>query len=339
MRMKSLILFIALLASICAIAENNNFKADVTVSSTTINLTDVLNVRAVLSFPDSYHPNIDSIQSGLLTYNGLHEPPFYLVGKEVGPITKANGNSSQTITFAVAPQMPGQHILSLLMVRFDPNSPGSPVTIPSELFDITVTATPSFFSMESALLPPLPLSQTLPINISIENQRAFQNNPAAISHAKKITIDALEQRSFPWGFFVSAIALLIAVVLIRSSTGNDEVGQHDTVSYEQLKQESIDQLQKVLVNTPKTNENANAYLLRLDSSLRNYLDTTYRISTASSTALELAKKTQMITSIKPHVRTELTRIFQETDQIKFAKKQATTNDADGAADTVNKLLS
>lgn len=335
MRLPLFIIIIALAATLSAetTAPQSTFKADVTLSSQSIALTDQLNVHVSLTFPNTYHPNIDQIKSSMLEYNGLQEPPFYLMNSSVNPAVENNGIVSQEVILNVTPQMPGKHFLTLQLIRFDPNAKGPSVQVPTDIFEVEVSVPTSTFNREAAMAPPMSFSKVLPITISAENQREFQHSP----EGDRITA-ALQQRVIPWILLVSIVAVIITVILIRALKGAHTHIKDDPLLAERLRHLSLEELQNLVAKQPGKEESPNAYFLRLDGALRKYLDTTYHLDASASTAQELAIKTDALPGINTQVRKQIGKIFLQTDQIKFAHATASQNDLKEAIKAVSLLI-
>jgi hypothetical protein len=213
-----LLIFLLIMTSrLCAETGAQSFNAVATISTNTVSITDVLTFHIDLTFPDTHHPNIDLIKSNLQAYHGLDEPPFYIVKSEVQPVVKTNGSSTQIIDFTIAPQIPGMHFLSAQIVRFDPNTTGNPVEIPTDIFKVDVSIPSISFHMKDVLAPPMPLTQHLPIEISTINQREYLTNPILIATEINAATSDLNNKTIPWISLISAAAVLIAIVLIRSA--------------------------------------------------------------------------------------------------------------------------
>lgn len=192
----------------------------------------------------------------------------------------------------------------------------------------STTDSQPYLDLHSVISPPMPLSQALPISISTENQRLFQNNPTLNELERKNAEIALNSRNFPWMAMISAFGVIIAIILIRSSTTAPIHSEDDPEAAERKRRESVDILQKLIVNTPKTNEDANAYMLRLDNALRKFLDSTFHIGASTSTTQELASSTVSLPGIDPLVSKQIIALFQQTDKIKFAQISSTQNDVE-----------
>lgn len=194
------------------------------------------------------------------------------------------------------------------------------------------------FNPESVIQPPMEFTQKLPVTISVQNQREYENNPAMIAAEKTQIINALNERNFPSTHIIAAIAVLIAIALIRGLPETQKELQDDALAAVRKQKESLEELQKVLINTPKTDETADAFFLRLDSALRKYLDSTYHIGATTSTSQELSKSAESIPGIDPQIRKQLIQVLQKTDQVKFARQNATQKDTEMAASVVKSAL-
>lgn len=198
-------------------ANESGFNAEVSLSANSISLNDTLTLNAILSFPSSYHPNVDAITSELLSYNGFYPPAFHLMEKETKEIQKIGNIQRQEIKFILSPQIPGIHKVTLQLIKFDSeDEKEKSVYLPTEIFDLQVSNPKVSFDAQDLISPPMTFSKLLPVTIDLANKRGFQDS-ALITSTERTNIESsLLTKNPPWIMLISAIVVLIAIAIIRS---------------------------------------------------------------------------------------------------------------------------
>lgn len=72
------------------------------------------------------------------------------------------------------------------------------------------------FELQSMIEPPMPLSEELPIVISIDNKNKYVDNPALRQRILQQNHAILKNREFPWIPILAAITVLVVIALIRN---------------------------------------------------------------------------------------------------------------------------
>lgn len=317
--------------------DNTEFVVDIALSSQQLAIDDLLTVTAILTFPNTYHPNIDQMRSGIVAYGGIDDSPFVLMKSSAQPVQNKEGKSTQKIDFILSPQIPGDHFLTFQMVRFDSNANDAAVEVPSDIFSVGVIIPEGNFQFNHVISGPLPLSQQLPITISEQNQRKYLQNAILESKERLRVMTVLQGTSFPWLSWLSAVVVLFVIVLIWMLPEVEGPSEDDKIAIERVRQAALEELRKLVLMSPDTDETASAFFLRLDNALRDYLDTSYHFGAAALTSQELARK--MTSSFDKELCSGLIGIFQTADNIKFAHRDVSRQDCLKAIQTLKSMLS
>ncbi|MEI8124978.1 MAG: hypothetical protein WCG42_04430 [Parachlamydiaceae bacterium] len=312
------------------------FTVDMSLSGEELTIDQDLIVKAILTFPDTYHPNIPQMRSNLLAYYGFGVSSFSFVKSESSPIEKIDGGNSQKVNFVLSPRRSGRHFLSFKFVRFDPNSSGKSVDIPSDILmiDITIPKTP--FILQNVISPPMPLSRNFPVDLSERNRRKYIQNPVILNSQKEEMLSYLAGRKFPWLTLLSLFIIVLVIILVRLSPDDDLISKEEALSSEKERALATERLRSLVLATPKAEESASAFFLRLQGGLRNYIDSAYHIGVTTSTFQEIADK--KIPLFTEDINIPLMEVFREAEDVKFARKEASKKDCDTVLEVINKIL-
>lgn len=187
------------------------------------------------------------------------------------------------------------------------------------------------------IIPPMALSKDIPVTIDLENHREFQYNNAIEASEKTHIQDILTQKDPPWTLFGAAFIVIITIVFIRTSETSPKPLEEDPHALMLTQLKSAQELKGAL-QAMQQNTTAETFFLTIDRPLRKYLDSAYHIGANTSTAQELTKKSTTLTNLDTDLQKKIALIFQQIDQIKYAKKQSTEINKDVASDAISTLL-
>ncbi|MEI8365812.1 MAG: hypothetical protein WCF65_05270 [Parachlamydiaceae bacterium] len=199
-----------------------------------------------------------------------------------------------------------------------------------------VTTSNASFEFQNVISLPLPLSRDFPVTISPENDRKYLKNPQFSARNQAEIMSLLQTKSFPLLHIFAAIIVFAVIILIRLTPDVASSIKEDILSAEQVRIQATEKLENLIINSPQPNESASAFFLRLESALREYLDSTYHLGASTSTSQELATKS--ISCVDTNLQLRLVGIIQEAESIKFSRKEISEYECHSAVEVVKILL-
>lgn len=297
----------------------SDFSVKTAVSAEQIAIDQSLTLQATLTYPSSYHPDINLMRSRLLTYAGLDEPPFTLTKEIAYPTQTSDKLVTQRFDFILSPQLSGEHFLTLHFIPFEPNSKEEKtVEIPSDVFTIQVTIPQVKFDLYSLIEPPMPMSQDLPVAISQANKREYLKNPSLWDQEAIKNGAFLKNKSFPWTPVVATLIVILVIFLVRILPSNIMKDKLDPLTREKINLEIKQELKNICVLKPNDPNEAASLITQADFLVRKYLDHNYQFPAFSLTTQELTNQTKALADLTPSLQDEIVQIFKKADQIKFA---------------------
>lgn len=318
----------------------SEFSVETAISSDTLDINQQLILQMTITYPSTYHPNIDLIRRRLVQNAGLYEPPFALAKDEVHPRQETKGIMKQQIDFILSPQTVGKHNLSAGLIQFDPNSKGGKkVDIASDLFTIDVNSSKVEVNLHSLIEPPMTFSTELPIVISQGNRRAHINNPLLLNEEAEKNAEFIKSKAIPWLAMTAALAVMLVIAFTRLLPARNVKNEADPLFKEKIEAHIREDLQGLALNGPKDAGEIGAFITRLDYVLRRYLLNKYDFPAFSFTTQELEKEIDTHEELLPEVRKGMVETFRAADQVKFAKQVPSRDEFVKLLEMVKQLLS
>ena len=88
------------------------FSVEVVIPHETIALADPLAVHLTVTYPKSYHINLDDLKSNLLKHSSIQPDPFVFLAVHESTQPLANERSQQRVEFTLQPQLIGEFPLT-----------------------------------------------------------------------------------------------------------------------------------------------------------------------------------------------------------------------------------
>jgi hypothetical protein len=291
--------------------DNQGFSASASFSQKTMSLMEPLQITLTLTYPKTFHPDIEQIRMNLFQNIGIGETPFAPVNEHISsPETKKEGFLTQILTFILSPKMAGTHQLTFLDIPFD--SDGQSVHVMSGITTVTVTLPPSLSSIPPYEPPLMTFSEALPVDLSPSNRASLLADPKLQLEEIHRNNILFKEKTIPWaGIILLIAAIIFAVYAIKKkhkliSTLPGKAIDPKVAARRELRQLSYQKM------TPEE------LYPRLSSILSKFMEEHYQIRARSSTTEEFLKSISSLPYFQSKDRLDSLREFLTTaDQIKF----------------------
>lgn len=294
------------------------FSLAVTLPETEISLLEELTLFVTLTFPDTYHVNLDLLRSRLLYHSSSPDAPFTLGSEIVFPPSTSQHVNTQKVVLTLEPQYSGKHSLTFLVVLFEPNDPkqNSPVELISPIFEVRVTH-PSKEIKEPLLSPLMTFSMGFPIDLDADNRRALR----APSYQSRI-LQVFKEREIPWlGIFSLAGALIFIFKFgkTRADTEKERIKKHASAKQKALQELST--LQKMI----QSNQ-IDLFYVAITHTIRNFIEEYYHVEADTRTTEEFLNDMILHPIFSEEVQEKLKSFLESADQVMYGRGQSTQQD-------------
>lgn len=303
--------------------EKDSFLAEVTFSETNVPILNTFTVTLKLQYPTTHHVDPIQLQEHLLDHSVLIPAPFKVVSSE--------NKDDKVFTFVLRALSAGNFPLTFQNITFLPKNPGTePVTLISDIVEINVLDSPA---ASFTTFPLLPISLTVPLEVSQENQLGIIYNPTNLSAEAERNQLIWQQHQFPWLNFLLAILAISLFFIIRYGIAllPKEVETEEQRT-SRLRQEALTQLSQA----PK--DSVKCYLMVSDV-VRKMLEAQYKVSAFSQDTRETLSAVSSIHNISESTRQQLVTLLSVADQVKFARYQPSSEECQKAVSLAKRMFS
>jgi hypothetical protein len=294
---------------------NDQFSAEITLSTPSLPVDKNLEVTLLLRFPETYSVDLDTVRVNLLKYAGLSEPPFALISEKVEDLP--NGKK---IIFQLEPLLEGIHFLSLYDIEFNPKDKNTPpIAIISEIFEIEVTLPSIDAEFRGVVYPLLSLTTRYPLAISPDNRKDLLLNPLLQQFENERNASIIKQKTFPFpqlvGIALFLFLLLIARMQPKKSPDLDKLRKKQALTSKKKALKALTSLQ----NRKLPQKNAyDEYYIDLTNTVRRYIEENYQIKATTSTTPEFLESMTQNPIFDEKTKNLLQNFLISADQVKFA---------------------
>lgn len=293
--------------------DKQGFSASAVFSPESLSLFEQLHVALTLTYPAGYHPNLPEIRNHLFQNIGIGEAPFTLESEKIGtPQAIKNGFLTQTVAFELSPKFAGHHPLTFMGIPFDPDSPktGAQAIVMSGIATITVTQPPAI-SFAAYYEPPLlPLSQTLPVDLSPSNKEQLVLTPEKKEREARLNEERFYAKSLPW----LSLGLLILAILYAISFIKKRQAQPPPSKVGNPKAKALQRLQGISPDSMSLKE----MYLQLTAILNEFIGEYYHIQALPWTSEEFIKAMSTLPLFQQaDNRNSMQEFLNTADKIKF----------------------
>lgn len=306
----------------------NKSEVVVTLSSDEISLQDQLSVDLVLTYPKTWKVDTEILKAHLL--KGWNEQMvFYPVSEKI-----ENLPNGMHLSYILEPLAVGTFPVSFLDIPFTSTDQKEPIKILTKIFDVTIKPVPQVeedsFSI-SSLLPP---TNEPPLGITEINRKRFLDSPQINEIEAKRNVELFKERTFPLipllllsGFIVLAYLLRNRLLEIIQTWRKGKIVPPKTKALEQLNE---------LSKTRTDNEKEN--YTEVSTIMKQFLTDFYGLQTSSQTTEELIQTIMGSARFDTIAKEKYRRFLNDTDSIKFTKRQPSSQDLEAAIEAAKDLI-
>lgn len=295
------------------------FSLEITLPQTQISLLEELPLFVSLTFPDTYHINLENLRSRLLYHSFSPDAPFSLNSEIVLPLTTTSQHINiQKVVFILEPQYSGKHPLTFLVVSFEPNDPKTNPIVELTSPIVEVLVTPSSKGIKEPLDAPLmTFSMGFPIDLDADNRRA-QIAPPYQSHILQV----FKEREVPWlGIFSLVAALIFIFKFGKMQTDEDRERIKKHVDAKQKALQELSVLQKMIQD-----HQINLFYVGITHTLRSFIEDYYHVEAGSRTTEEFLNDRAAHPIFSSEMQEKLKSFLENADKVLYGLGQATQQD-------------
>lgn len=318
------------------------FSASAEFSNEELSVEDLLKVKLLLTYPDTYHVDVEQLQENLLRHSPLYAAPF----RVLEPVSNHQVSSSdhsieQTLIFTLQPELPGTFSLTFYDIQFIPDVlQEKPVEIISDIVEVKIDQPSAEGVQFIKPRPLLTLSPALPIQISEANQRNILESKERQQAAERYNHEIMQQSSIPWleillVFLVSA--LLIAMRYAPTLAKKPEETPYERIT--RLHKESLEKLDGLHQQKLLDQHLYIPFYVGVADTVREYVDEKYRLNIAARTTQEFVQQIEATPIVDPEIQQPLEQFFLHADRVKFSQEPPTLAECKAAEQIARKALS
>lgn len=310
---------------------DNQFSAEVTLSSRQISLQEELEVQLLLKFPSNYHVEIERLTANLLNHSALNVPNFRLIS--VKNELKPSNDHSMELIFRLDPLIEGKKTLSFFNIDFIGNDQEKDkiVTIISALFDVEISSGNLERDVWPKLQPLMTFSESLPIEIDESNRKNLIESISSTDREAIKNVKILKEKSISWGRMLIMMILGGLLFIFRKQL-------IDLLQAPPLPKNSIEERQKILIEIDALNQqNPPKFYADLSNILRKFIEDQYHLMTSGCTSQEFLKKIAEI-PLDKHLQAVLADFLLQADDVKFAKHIPSSEECQQALKTAKSIV-
>lgn len=153
-----------------------DFSAQLELPQKQATLFETVPLQLVLNYPKGYSVDPARLKNNLLQTGDVGIPPFHV--EQVGHDLKESGDVvTESFVFQIEPETLGKKTLTFWKISFQPPAGKEPAAVFSPWVDLEILP-PEEKVKEPLIAPLLPLSETLPVDLSAENRYALLEREA-----------------------------------------------------------------------------------------------------------------------------------------------------------------
>ena len=311
-------------------SSGERFVVEAHVSSEKTSVTEPLEVKLLLTYPTAYSVNRDQLTDNLLSHPTIELPAFKLISVQEKKAV-ADGTYNHEITWLLQPEMEGKFHLSFFEIGFTPSKESKleQVNLISNLFEInvlTIGKVPAGLQASNVL----PLSNTYPIEIDPNIYRQHVANEELERQEADRNVQIFRERAFPWVVCLLIPLLALFAYLVRLSPVRIQPSITAKHMREKVLQEIV-QLQDAAMPP-------NLLYEKLDHILREYFQFQYDIAAPKLTPKEFIQELKGRSELSEEMKNDVIQFIENSEMVKFAKEQPTSEECFKAKMTVLQLI-
>ena len=306
------------------------FSLIFSLPKTSISLIEELPLTLTLTYPDTYHINLNRLRSHLLYHTAAAEAPFALIDQTAIPPSTSNHLITQKVIFTLDPQYTGKHALTFLAIRFESNDSKNPsVELISPIVEVEVKL-PFQNKIEMPLAEPLmSLSKDFPIEMDTQNRRmTFED-----SRSKSDLLQIFKQKKIPWlGIFALTTAFILIFRFGKMTYPSEKSKEKAKLNASQRAFKKISKLKPLI-----RNKKSDPFYVEISRIVRTYIEDYYQVKADSLTTEEFLSEKKLRSLLPADTFQMLQAFLEQSDKVKYARAEATQEDCQKALEMALKL--
>ena len=163
------------------------------------------------------------------------------------------------------------------------------------------------FNLNALIEPIMPLSQDLFLTLNTNNRQEFIQNPVLQKQIAYNNITTIKDKTIPW------------ILLLTRNHPVKPLGKIVNKSKKELEIEATKRLDLALTNDLIEQGFYRDYLLNLEDSIINYIETKYSTNYQTLTTEELLQQIDVIPEMEKQTSALLISFFSAVDQVKYSQ--------------------
>ena len=174
------------------------------------------------------------------------------------------------------------------------------------------------FNLNALIEPIMPLSQDLFLTLNTNNRQEFIQNPVLQKQIAYNNITTIKDKTIPWILLLALTTMTAAFFLTRNHPVKP-LGKIVNKSKKELEIEATKRLDLALTNDLIEQGFYRDYLLNLEDSIINYIETKYSTNYQTLTTEELLQQIDVIPEMEKQTSALLISFFSAVDQVKYSQ--------------------
>lgn len=314
------------------------FELMIKIHPSQMTLGDSFEVEAEFHYPSSYHLDIDALIDQLIWSVNPLAPQWNILQSKTSILATEEGMQAQHLNVKILPLIAGDNLeisfLTLLFLSKEANL--FPLSILTPIFSLGVMQPPPLAEPLS-LASLIPLEPQFPLGLTQANRELLIDNPKRLEKAKEGIRDSLEAHTFPWLTLVVLIGgggIGWTIYLTRDRWPKRSIKSVVALSPKEKINQDLQALQKHLLDQTSFQ----TYYAELGAVLLKALQIQLGRKTEKLTTEELGQIMRKQSSLSPDQVEEALSFLTEIDQIKFAGKKTSQEEARQIFQKIQKFI-
>ncbi len=314
------------------------FAAVIHVSNSTLNVDNKLQISAILVSPKGYSSNRQQLRNNLLNNMNYGTTPFILLAEEA----IIQEHNIERVIFTLDPEKPGRHLLTLGLIVFEPDEPGSSesVSFMSGVFEVNVTMNTGDIEYNGLVSSLLPLSTQLPVDISSQNKEEYIKSASLqleeiAKHRKLFPDRGTSTIAFGILLFVK---LGIAFVAFWRFMKKTRIALPRTVLVRSARDKATTYLGKLQEKQYPQQEDYEKYYSGVTGIIRNFIEEAFELRAPTLTTPEFLEKAAAHSEFDEKTKQVMQHFLTEADKVKFALGKSSVEDCHDVHLSAKKII-
>lgn len=296
---------------------SEGFTAQSEISKTNITSFEDVAINLFLTYPKGFHVDEEALKNHLMRHSLLKPPPFVLKNVESDSSDTSENKVFHKLSYVLHPQYTGSFSLTFLEISFIPiDQSEAPVTLISDIFEVSVTLPKTTAASPFHPASLLPLSLSLPIEIDKMNRQELTENSSRNQMEAQRNMNLLQKKTFPWiEWFILLMLALFWISLRFFPLKPFTIFEKREQRIEKARKKT----RQAIAMLQKDNSALSNRYQKLSSLFKNYLEIALRFKFKANTTPEMLKNLSLGSELSPQEYESLSRLLLKSDLVKFAQ--------------------